>query len=64
MQSDRPLKKRATSHAAWPRIKGPGFYHDGRFKDLTAVVRHYKSTFRLNLTDQEMADLVEFLKSL
>ena len=36
----------------------------GRFNDLTAVVRHYKSTFRLNLTDQEMADLVELLKSL
>jgi len=48
----------------WTRLKGPGFYHDGRFKDLTAVVDHYKSTFRLNLTDQEIADLVEFLKSL
>ena len=48
----------------WTRLKGPGFYHDGRFKDLTAVVRHYKATFRLNLSDQEIADLVEFLKSL
>lgn len=48
----------------WTRLKGPGFYHDGRFKDLTAVVNHYKSTFRLNLTNQEIADLVEFLKSL
>jgi len=26
--------------------------------------RPNKSTFRLNLTDQEIADLVEFLKSL
>jgi Cytochrome c len=48
----------------WTRLKGPGFYHDGRFKDLPSVVNHYNSTFRLNLTDQEIADLVEFLKSL
>jgi mono/diheme cytochrome c family protein len=48
----------------WTRLKGPGFYHDGRFKDLKAVVEHYKEPLRVNLTDQEIADLVEFLKSL
>ena len=55
----------------WTRIKangggaaGPGFYHDGRFGDLNAVVRHYDSHFRLRLTTQESRDLVEYLKSL
>lgn len=45
------------------KVKG-GFYHDGRFKDLRAVVDHYNELFRLNLTRQERTDLVEFLRSL
>ena len=48
----------------WTRLNGPGFYHDGRFKDLPAVVDHYNRTFNLHLTDQDIHDLVEFLKSL
>src|SRR4051812_29029029 len=40
-----------------------GYYHDGRFPDLTAVVDHYDSCFSLGLTAQEKHDLVEFLKS-
>ncbi|MGQ0568221.1 MAG: hypothetical protein ACT4P5_01620 [Armatimonadota bacterium] len=48
----------------WTRIKGPGFYHDGRFPTLRAVVDHYNRFFKLNLTEQEKNDLVEFLKSL
>jgi len=48
----------------WTRLDGPGFYHDGRFRDLRAVVRHYNGHFQLNLSDQEINDLVEFLKSL
>lgn len=55
----------------WTRIKGtfpaaggPGFYHDGRFPDLRAVIQHYRTHFRLNLTEREINDLVEFLKSL
>jgi hypothetical protein len=47
-----------TSHA-----KG-GFYHDGRFADLPAVVDHYNQFFKLTLTDAEKRDLVEYLKSL
>ncbi|MBI1874063.1 MAG: hypothetical protein HYS05_09270 [Acidobacteria bacterium] len=47
-----------TSHA-----KG-GFYHDGRFADLTAVVEHYNQFFKLALTDADKRDLVEYLKSL
>lgn len=45
------------------RSKG-GFYHDGRFADLEAVVRHYESVRGLNLNDKERNDLIEYLKSL
>ncbi len=48
----------------WTRLKGPGFYHDGRFPDLRGVVEHYNNFFKLNLTEQEKTDLIEFLKSL
>lgn len=41
-----------------------GFYHDGRFADLPAVVEHYDATMTLMLTVDEKADLVEYLKSL
>jgi cytochrome c peroxidase len=47
----------------WSHQKG-GFYHDGRFPDLDAVVRHYNSTFDLGLTPAQQKDLVEYLKSL
>jgi len=47
----------------WTHKKG-GFFHDGRFADLTAVVEHYNRLFKLNLTEQEKSDLVEYLKSL
>jgi hypothetical protein len=47
----------------WTHQKG-GFFHDGRFATLGDVVSHYDSTFNLNLTEQEKADLVEFIKSL
>src|SRR5262245_2303108 len=45
------------------RSKG-SFYHDGRFADLNAVVSHYNTFKRLNLSPQEQEDLVEYLKSL
>ena len=45
------------------RQKG-GFYHDGRFPDLRAVVDHYNQVFNLNLSEQAKRDLVEYLKSL
>jgi hypothetical protein len=47
----------------WAHSKG-GFYHDGRFADLRAVVDHYEGHLKLGLTDDEKKDLVEFLKSL
>jgi cytochrome c peroxidase len=45
------------------RTKG-GFYHDGRFATLEAVVAHYTRVLGLGLNAAETADLVQFLKSL
>ena len=47
----------------WAHGKG-GYYHDGRFATLHAVVDHYNSVFKLGLTEQEILDLIEYLKSL
>ncbi len=47
----------------WSHTKG-GFYHDGRFPTLLAVVEHYDDHFELELTETEKLDLVEYLKSL
>jgi mono/diheme cytochrome c family protein len=42
----------------------PPYFHDGSAATLLAVVNHYDERFRLNLSAQQKADLVEFLKSL
>jgi len=47
----------------WTHTRG-GFYHDGRFATLPAVVEHYDAHFGLGLAAQEKADLVQYLKSL
>jgi len=47
----------------WAHQTG-GFYHDGRFPTLRAVVDHYNAFQSLGLSDNEKRDLVEFLKSL
>ncbi|MGZ4896596.1 MAG: hypothetical protein ACXVJ0_09030 [Candidatus Angelobacter sp.] len=47
----------------WSHQKG-GFYHDGRFQSLDEVVSHYDQHFKLQLSDTERKELVEFLKSL
>lgn len=65
-QADRsPTRMYRTAPLAglWTHQK-PSFYHDGRFTSLGAVVDHYDGLQRLQLTDQEKADLVEYLKSL
>ena len=41
-----------------------GFYHDGRFATLAAVVNHYNTLLSLGLSAGQKSDLVEFLKSL
>jgi hypothetical protein len=45
------------------RMKG-GFYHDGRFPTLDAVVNHYDGHFKLKLNPDQKRDLIEYLKSL
>jgi len=47
----------------WSHQKG-GFYHDGRFADLGAVIRHYDRHLGLRLGAEDLNDLVEYLKSL
>jgi len=47
----------------WSHQKG-GFYHDGRFQTLDEVIVHYDQHLKLQLTDSEKKQLVEFLKSL
>jgi hypothetical protein len=47
----------------WAHQTG-GFYHDGRFATLQEVIEHYNTFFALDLTEEEMEDLIEFLKSL
>jgi hypothetical protein len=48
-------------HGVWQH---PPYFHDGSAADLPAVVNHYDQLFRLNLSAQQKADLVAFLKSL
>jgi mono/diheme cytochrome c family protein len=40
------------------------YFHDGSAADLPAVVNHYDRLFGLNLSANQKADLVEYLKSL
>jgi cytochrome c peroxidase len=47
----------------WSHATG-GFYHDGRFATLAAVIDHYDAHFALGLTTQEKGDLEQYLKSL
>lgn len=44
-------------------MKG-GFYHDGRIATLHDVVNHYNAHFKLELTENEVNDVSEYLKSL
>jgi len=46
-----------------PLLTGP-YFHDGSAKTLEAVVDHYVRVFELNLTAQQRADLVQYLKTL
>ena len=46
-----------------PLLTGP-YFHDGTAKTLDAVVDHYVRVFKLSLTTQQRADLVQYLKTL
>jgi hypothetical protein len=41
-----------------------GFYHDGRFATYRDVVNHYNGHLALALSEGEITDLIEYLKSL
>jgi cytochrome c peroxidase len=65
-QSDRSPERRYRTtplKGLWSHAKG-GFYHDGRFPTLEAVVDHYDGFQALGLSAAEKSDLVQFLKSL
>jgi hypothetical protein len=65
-QSNRSPEKRYRTtplRGLWSHTKG-GFYHDGRFATLGAVVDHYDTAKGLALTADQKRDLVEYLKSL
>src|SRR6266516_562980 len=65
-QADRsPTHKYRTAPLAglWTHQKG-GFYHDGRFATLGDVIDHYDTLSKLDLTQQEKGELIEYLKSL
>jgi hypothetical protein len=49
--------------ALFTHTKG-GFYHDGRFANLSAVVDHYNTCMNLNLAANEKSDLIQYLLSL
>jgi hypothetical protein len=41
-----------------------GFYHDGRFATLKAVVDHYDDLFKTSLSEDEKRDLIAYLRTL
>jgi hypothetical protein len=47
----------------WTHMRG-GFYHDGRFPTLAAVIEHYDSFLGLGLSSAERHDLEQYLRSL
>jgi cytochrome c peroxidase len=66
MRSPDERYRTAALRALWDteKIRRGGFYHDGRFAALDDVVEHYNGHLKLNLTDQEKDDLIEYLKSI
>ena len=47
----------------WTHTKG-GFFHDGRFPTLQAVIDHYDEFFNLGLSAEQKVDLEQYLLSL
>ncbi|WP_307145898.1 hypothetical protein [Rhizobium tibeticum] len=66
MRSPDERYRTAPLRALWDmeKIHKGGFYHDGRFATLDAVIQHYNDHLKLNLTDEERSDLIEYLKSI
>jgi cytochrome c peroxidase len=51
------MYRTAPLRGLWARAKD-GYYHDGRYPNLLAVVDHYNSCFNLGLSSGQKADLV------
>jgi len=66
MRSPDERYRTAPLRALWDveKIHKGGFYHDGRFATLEAVVEHYDGHFGLGLSGPEKNDLIEYLKSM
>ncbi|WP_284242418.1 hypothetical protein [Neomesorhizobium albiziae] len=66
MRSPDGRYRTAPLRALWDmdKIHKGGFYHDGRFATLGDVVKHYDGHLRLDLTEQEKSNLIEYLKSI
>jgi hypothetical protein len=65
-QSERSPDRRyrtAPLRGLWTHTRG-GFYHDGRFPTLAAVIEHYDRTLGLALSARERTDLEHYLRSL
>jgi hypothetical protein len=65
-QSSRSFEQRyrtAPLRGLWTHTHG-GFYHDGRYATLSAVVDHYDRALSLGLDEAQRDDLVEYLKTL
>jgi cytochrome c5 len=56
------MYRTAPLRGLWAHAKG-GYYHDGRYPNLLAVVQHYDSCMNLGLSSGQESDLVQFLKS-
>jgi mono/diheme cytochrome c family protein len=57
------MYRTAPLRALFSHQKG-GFYHDGRFPDLRAVIDHYDEVLKTGLSDDEKSDLIAYLMTL
>jgi hypothetical protein len=66
MRSPDGRYRTAPLRALWDseKIHKGGFYHDGRFATLKDVVDHYDGHLDLKLSEEEKANLIEYLKSI
>jgi mono/diheme cytochrome c family protein len=65
-QADRSpthMYRTAPLRALFTHQKG-GFYHDGRYPDLRAVVDHYDAVLKTGLNESEKSDLIAYLLTL
>lgn len=64
--ADSPVFKDGTYKV--PQLRGvwavAPYFHDGSARTLLDVVNHYNQQFKINLSETEKGDLVEYLKSL